>query len=171
MKLPIASLKTVLAATLLVPLWTLAASTPATKSTAQGQAKGQAKAPADTTTSAAEIPIPKSFFKAPETARDGRNPFFPESALPELTVAKETTSPVKKAAPVVENLPLVLNGITSPPRRTAMINGRTFEQGEEGEVKLPTGSKLLVKCLEIKDESAVVDAGGVRRELRLRFAL
>ena len=39
----------------------------------------------------------------------------------------------------------MLNGITSPPKRTAMINGRTFETGESGEVKLPTGAKALIK--------------------------
>jgi hypothetical protein len=62
----------------------------------------------------------------------------------------------------------VLNGITSPPKRTAMINGRTFEPGEEGEVRLPAGGKMLIKVEEIKSESAVILVGGQRRELRLR---
>ena len=65
----------------------------------------------------------------------------------------------------------VLNGITSPPKRTAMINGRTFEAGEEGEVRLPSGGKAMIKCEEIRSDSAVILFNGVRRELRLRFGL
>lgn len=106
--------------------------------------------------------IPQSVFNA-----GGRNPFFPNSTMgaPVAPVAKNSSaSPVEPGA-------FVLNGITSPPRRTAMINGRTFEPGEEGEIKLPTGSKVLVKVAEIRDDSAIIIVSGVRRELRLKFAL
>ena len=63
---------------------------------------------------------------------------------------------------------LVLNGITGPPKRLAMINGKTFGVGEEGEVRLPSGSKILVKCVEVGDKSAVIEVGGKRRELKMR---
>jgi hypothetical protein len=65
----------------------------------------------------------------------------------------------------------VLNGITSPPRPTAMINGRTFEPGEEGEIRMPSGARMLIKCEDIRSESAIISVGGRRRELRLRSGL
>jgi hypothetical protein len=71
----------------------------------------------------------------------------------------------------IETINFILNGITSPPRRTAMINGRTFEPAEEGEVKLPSGGKMLIKVEEIKADSAVILVSGQRRELRLRSGL
>lgn len=52
-----------------------------------------------------------------------------------------------------------------------MINGRTFEPGEEGEVRLSNGAKVLIKCEEIRTDSTVIVLNGVRRELRLRFGL
>jgi hypothetical protein len=123
--------------------------------------------PANPVTLALQAPIPKSVFEIPATPDDGRNPFFPNSV-------EAKPAPVAKAAPAkpaIDTSALVLNGITSPPKRTAMVNGRTFEPGEEGEVKLPNGSKLLIQCAEIKDEAVVIVVGGVRKELRLRFAL
>jgi hypothetical protein len=63
---------------------------------------------------------------------------------------------------------LVLNGITSPPRKLALINGRTFEEGETGAIRLPSGATIEVTCLEIKAEAAVVKVGSQRAELPLR---
>ena len=63
---------------------------------------------------------------------------------------------------------LILNGLSGPPKRTAIINGRTFEAGEQGEVRLPSGSKILIKCEEISDNGAVFLVAGQRRELRMR---
>lgn len=116
--------------------------------------------PAASSVAAVEIHIPKSIYKAPVNAREGRNPFFPESSV---GVAPET--PVKTAT---ENYALVLNGLTGPPRRTAMINGRTFEEGETGEVKIANGSRVTVKCLKIADDSAIILVSGQHKELRLR---
>lgn len=129
-----------------------------------------ADAPAPSPSAAAgpkPVDPPKSVFAGANNASEGRNPFFPNSTpeAPRATV-------VTKAEPAkVDVAVFTLNGITSPPRRTAMINGRTFEPGEEGEVKVRDGSKRLIKCVEIKDESAVIVFGGVRHELRMRFAL
>lgn len=110
------------------------------------------------------VEIPLSVFTIPATPRDGRNPFFPQSAI---------VAPVVQAKPssALDYSSFVLNGITSPPKRTAMINGRTFERGEEGEVRMPGGAKVLIKCEEIRADSAIIFVNGQRRELRLRFGL
>jgi hypothetical protein len=111
---------------------------------------------------AAEPEVPKSVFEFPRNPREGRNPFFPESQA-----NVEQPKPKNTVAPMV----FVLNGITSPPRRTAMINGRTFEPGESGDVRLSGGTKVTIKCTEIGDASAVIMVGNERRELRLRAGI
>ncbi len=65
----------------------------------------------------------------------------------------------------------VLNGITSPPRQTAMINGRTFEAGEEGEVKVGNGKKVHIKCTEIRRNSAIILIGGQLHEVSFRSGI
>ncbi|HLH55033.1 MAG TPA: hypothetical protein VKY92_15595, partial [Verrucomicrobiae bacterium] len=85
------------------------------------------------------------------------------------SVALPAPPPNKPSA--TEVITLVLNGITSPPRRTAIVNNRTFERGEEGEVHLPNGNKVLIRCEEIRADSAIISVGGVRRELKLRSGL
>jgi hypothetical protein len=109
-----------------------------------------------------DVAIPQSAFNIPVQANDGRNPFFPQST------PKLPSTPTPNPGTPIETTYFVLNGITSPPKRTAMINGRTFEPGEEGEVRLPTGGKMLIKVEDIKSESAVILVGGQRRELKLR---
>jgi hypothetical protein len=112
-----------------------------------------------------EMPVPPSTFVIPSQPDEGRNPFFPQSML------------IKPAPPkvipgnVIDPSMFVLNGITSPPRRTAMINGRTFEPGEEGEVRLASGNKALIKCEDIRGESVTISFGGQRHELRMRPGL
>jgi len=125
---------------------------------------GPAKAgrPSAAIYSVPEIAFPQSVFVVPSQPSEGRNPFFPQSAT--VTVAAVRVTPQNP----VESFSFLLNGITSPPKRTAMINGRTFEPGEEGEVRLPNGGKILIKCLEIKADSAVIDVSGQRRELHMR---
>lgn len=109
-----------------------------------------------------EAPIPQSVFNIPSQPSEGRNPFFPQSTLKVLPPTK-----VNPGSPL-NTTSFVLNGITSPPKPTAMINGRTFEAGEQAEVRLPSGGKMLIKVEEIKSESAIIVVGGQRRELRLR---
>ena len=110
----------------------------------------------------AEIEIPQSLFTIPATAKEGRNPFFPRSTA----TLPQPTKPVESLADLRS---LVLNGITSRPKATVMINNKTFEKGEEGEVKLPGGGKVLIRCEEIKEDSAIILISGTqRRELRLR---
>jgi len=109
-----------------------------------------------------QVEIPKSVFVVPTQPKDGRNPFFPQSST-----GFQAPKPVVSNTEIDASL-FVLNGITSPPKRTAMINGRTFEPGEEGDVRLPTGAKVRVKCQDIRRDSAIIQVNGQRRELRLR---
>ncbi len=139
---------------------------PALSLLAGGSAKPAAAKPApDAKVLAALAPteIPQSVFVISGNPKECRNPFFPRSATP-------APAPKSNAGPT-DARSFVLNGITSPPKRTAMINYRTFEIGEEGEVKLASGAKVLVKCEQITEDSATVLVGGQRRILRLRFGL
>jgi protein disulfide-isomerase len=67
---------------------------------------------------------------------------------------------------------LELKGISGPPNaRLALINNQTLGAGETGKVKL--GSTVVkVKCLEVRDDAAIVmvDGANERRELRMREA-
>lgn len=135
---------------------------------AHASSKDPAKAPARMPLNirpVPEVPIPLSVFNIPSQPSEGRNPFYPQSAVRVVAPTIIPQNPVNIASFIV------LNGITSPPKRTAMINGRTFEPGEEGEIKLPQGGRMLIKCIEIKSESATIESGGQRHELRLRSGL
>jgi hypothetical protein len=122
-------------------------------------------APANTNLVAALPPveIPQSVFVISANPKLARNPFFPQAA--------PTLPPTVPNASGPDFQSLVLNGITSPPKRTAMINGYTFEPGEEHEVRTTGGAKTLVKCEDIRPDSAVILVAGVRRELKLRNGL
>ena len=115
----------------------------------------------------AQQEIPRSVFVIPANPKEGRNPFFPYAVQP----APVVDSTGKNTNPGIDPSGFVLNGITSPPKRTAMINGRTFEPGESGEVRLKTGFRVLIKCEEITNDSAIITVGGKRVELRLRLGL
>ncbi|HXS67632.1 MAG TPA: hypothetical protein VN761_02245 [Candidatus Polarisedimenticolia bacterium] len=110
--------------------------------------------------------VPKSVFTMPESKKEGCDPFFPNSTrLWGISVA---------AQPVVkENKPsgadcLSLKGLSGAPSNPlAMINGRTMAKGEDAEVTTDCG-RLLVHCVDITTNSAIIEVGGERRELRLR---
>ena len=99
----------------------------------------------------------RSEFVQPATVREGRDPFFPESARPfESSVAATRT---------VETIPLkapgfsVVNG-----RRLAIINNHTFSVGDESDVLL-SGHRLHIRCLEIRNDLVIVEVNGQRREI------
>lgn len=127
-----------------------------------------APAAVTSTNGVAPTEIPKSVFIIPATLKEGRNPFFPYAAQP-LPVSDPVSGQAPE--PVIATSLFTLNGITSPPRRTCMINNRTFEPGEVGEVKVSNGGKVLVRCIEIRDDSVIIEVKGKRVELRLRFGL
>jgi hypothetical protein len=132
---------------------------------AQAKPPALSAAPTTNATALAEQPITQSIFIIPATPKEGRDPFFPQSV-------QAVPQPVSAKASPVDTSNFVLNGITpSGPRRTAMINGRTFETGETGEIKLPTGAKVMIKCEEIRNDSVIIILDGQRRELHFRFGV
>jgi hypothetical protein len=139
------------------------AATPGGAQTKAAETKSAKQSGAVKVDAPSETPIPKSVFTIAADASQGRNPFFPNSKS--LTPAP---MPLTNTTVAVQEVPLTLNGLSGPPKRTAILNGRTFEAGEQGEVRLPSGSKILIKCEEIKESSAVFLVAGQRRELRLR---
>ncbi len=129
----------------------------------QGAAPAAPAPPASTNASpTAATPPPQSVFVTPISPKQGRNPFFPRSTFSAAAHAKPEQ---------IDTSGVVLNGLTSPPRVSAMINGRTFEPGETGEIRLRNGVKVTVRCLEIKSDVVVAIIGSQRCELRLRHAL
>jgi hypothetical protein len=162
---------------LLICCWGSCLALGATASTAKTPAKAPAASKSSTSSakktataaSAAAIPeitvIPKSVFEVPANAKEGQDPFYPPvKSQPAASGGKSTTTRVDVSV-------LVLNGISGPPKRLAMINGRTFEPGETGEVKLRSGARMTIQCLEVKETSAVILVGGERQELTLRNGL
>jgi hypothetical protein len=113
----------------------------------------------------AEPVIPTSVFMIPARKEEGRDPFFPTSTR--LFASQQP--PVQKGQkPLPVEIPLTLTGII--PLKLAMVNGRTFEPGEEGEV-VANGVRKKIRCLKVTSESAIVELlpEGERRELKLRF--
>ena len=120
------------------------------------------KAPASANAAPAELEIPKSVFTNPSTPQQGRDPFFPQSARMPKPVMVATTNTLLIVAE------LELKGISgSAEHRLAIINNRTFEPGEEGEV-LSSQGRVRIICREIKADSVVVQVGSELRVLRLR---
>jgi hypothetical protein len=134
-------------------------------------------APVDKTPAAApkaaaaepEPAIPQSVFTIPSTSGVARDPFFP-SRIIQAQVAKPTTT--TNAAPRSVSLScLVLKGLSGTAANPlAMVNGRTMARGESAEIVTDCG-RLLVHCVDITANSAIVEVGGERRELRLRSDL
>ena len=136
-------------------------SAPPTKDAAK---KAGSKPPATAGVAAAQVEIPLSVFVIPTDPKEGKDPFFPASARP---YASRQQPKIQK--PVVIDVSLTLNGIT--PGKLVMVNGRSFSEGEEGEVVV-NGVRKKLRCIKIKDESAVVELlpEGERRELKMRFS-
>ena len=107
--------------------------------------------------------IPQSLFIIPTTPQEGKDPFFPRSTrLFNDAVVKTNQQP---GGVVVE---LKLNGISgAADHRLAIINNRTFETGEEGEVVSNVGRSRII-CKDIKADSVRVLISGEERILRLR---
>ena len=125
--------------------------------------KAGSKAQATVAVPAAHVEIPLSVFVMPTEPKQGKDPFFPTSVRPYVSLQP------KNAKPAVIDVSLTLNGIT--PGKLVMVNGRSFSEGEEGEVVV-NGVRKKLRCIKIKDESAIVELlpEGERRELKMRFS-
>ena len=118
------------------------------------------------TNAAPTVEIPQSVFINPATPQEGKDPFFPQSTRHRPIPAPVTTAPPPSA--VVE---LELKGISGTAnRRMAIINNRTFEAGEEGEVVTNVG-RIRITCKDIKAGSVQVIVNGQERALSLRSRL
>src|SRR5690242_9982242 len=110
--------------------------------------------------------IPKSVFSMPENNKEGCDPFFPNSTR--LWGISMTAQPVVKESKPSGVDCLALKGLSGTAANPlAMINGRTMAKGEDAEVTTDCG-RLLVHCVDITTNSAVIEVSGERRELHLR---
>jgi hypothetical protein len=109
---------------------------------------------------AAPEAAPSSVFVIPKNPNEGRDPFFPASSRP-----YETT---QVSQPHIADISsLVLKGISGPSdRRLAIINNRTFAIGDEQDIATPQG-RIRVRCVEIKNDSVVIESAGQNQELKL----
>ena len=104
----------------------------------------------------------QSVFIFPENAKQGRDPFFPNSLRP---YQEADFQPGHTGAQLTS---LRFVGVSGPPNhRLVIINNHTFAEGDEEEVTTQQG-KILVLCVEIGDHSVVVEANGQRIELTLQ---
>ena len=103
----------------------------------------------------------RSVFVMPTNAREGRDPFFPESPRPfEATAAAATRN-------VVEASTLVCKGVLGTPGQfVAIINNHAFAVGDEGEVKT-AGGRVRIRCVEIRKNLVSIEINGQRRDLNI----
>jgi hypothetical protein len=91
----------------------------------------------------------------------GRDPFFPTSSRSAIQVSADGGD-----QPAVV---LVLKGISgSASHRLAIINDHTFASGDENEV-LTAAGRIRVRCLEIRDDTAVVTILGTPGKIDLKL--
>ena len=124
------------------------------------------------TAAAAETPteisgaaaMPRSVFDASPAYRD---PFHPGSTR-RLGSSRVDESDDKSSKTDLASL-LVLNGLSgTTAQRLAIINGKTFASGEQGDVVTQRG-KVNVRCLEIRSGSTVILVGADANKLELRL--
>ena len=110
--------------------------------------------------------VAQSVFTMPTGRKEGVDPFFPRSLRPYGPVAPIVVPSTPEPVTVAVDLKLkAISGL--PEHRLALINNHTFEAGEEGEI-VTTNGRMRIRCLEITQDSAVVQIGPERRELHLR---
>ena len=119
---------------------------------------GLAETPKNAASKPAPPPAPeRSVFIIPSNAREGRDPFFPES-----------TRPFEAAVQVshkVEATSLVIKGFSgTPSHRFVIINNHTFAPGDEGDV-LTNNGRAHIHCVEIRNNVVVVEINGQRSEI------
>lgn len=111
------------------------------------------------------IVIPKSEFAIPTTLAAGRDPFFPNRAVINNNPAGTNTT-TAAVSPT-----FTLSGVSGTKvKRYALINNRTFETGEEGDVTVGR-SKVRIRCISIEEDSAVIEFDGRAQTLKLRPGL
>jgi hypothetical protein len=123
-------------------------------------AAGLTAAGADTTKTAPALPVPeRSLFIMPANAREGRDPFFPESSrLYEENVAVKHT---------IDNSSFSIKGLSiEHGRAMVIINNHTFAPGDEGDVVIP-GGRVHLRLIAIRTGVVIIEVNGTRRELNI----
>jgi len=111
----------------------------------------------------AKTPAPKpaarASFTMPTNPKEGRDPFFPTSNRPYESVQANQPH-------VGDITSLVLKGVSGPSdHRLAIINNHTFGVGDSQDIVTPQG-RIHVRCVEIKDDSVVIESAGQSHELK-----
>jgi hypothetical protein len=129
------------------------------------QSQAAPAAPSQSTTNSATADVPQSVFVVPSNVKEGRDPFFPGSSRAFTTFAPKIKTSVASVTS------FVLNGISgTPEHRLAIINNRTFDTGEEAEVKTVNG-RVRIRCAEIREDAVTIEMGAEKMILRLRRGL
>lgn len=101
-------------------------------------------------------PPARSTFNQPANPKEGRDPFFPESTHPyEAAIAAQTvttTTLTVKGYSIANGRPIVI------------INNHSFMVGDEGDV-LTAGGRAHLHCLEIRNDTVIVEINGIRHEI------
>ena len=107
---------------------------------------------------------PQSTFTVPRSLKQGRDPFNPGSTR---FIAVIPDPPEEAEGPAK----LELKGISGTDTRPlAIINNRTFAEGDEQSVNTPQG-RVMVMCLAIEGTTVKVRAQGQTRQLMMRKGL
>ena len=118
----------------------------------------------------APLVVPRSVFV--DDLTKGKDPFFPAtSRRVDNTVSAIPQGPATPVKPTAEQIQL--KGLfKSANRQLALINNRTFEAGEQADVKITDG-KVRLRCVEIRPRSVIILLPGEtqRRELHLNEKL
>lgn len=114
----------------------------------------------------AKLEIQPSVFVIPNTASEGRDPFFPASTRVYGSNPENQT----RGPSLTE---LTLKSILGTPERAfAIINNHTFAPGDDEDITTKSGQRLHVQCKEIdpKAGTATVEANGMSEVLHLSGA-
>lgn len=101
----------------------------------------------------------RSVFVMPTNPREGRDPFYPESARP-YEDAVATKRSVDVTAFSVKGISIVRG------HAMAIINNHTFAVGDEGDVITASG-RVHLRCIEILANTVVIEANGSKHELHI----
>jgi hypothetical protein len=100
-----------------------------------------------------------SVFVQPANAREGHDPFFPESSRPYESAVLTTHT--------IEFTSLSVKGFSSVAgHEFVIINNHTFGLGDEGDV-ITSGGRVHIRCLEIRPNSVLIEINGQQHELNL----
>lgn len=113
-------------------------------------------------------PPPKSAFVNDPTT--GKDPFYPKSTRRPLIAATTTPDSVAVQQPFISDK-IILQGLSgTKEKRLAIINNRTFEPGEEVDLRVD-GLIQRVRLVEIRDRSVLIGVKGMTKELQMRRPL